>query len=159
MWPGPPSPSGLQAAGGGQQPWRVLEPEVTGIVGLHFCGSPLRGCRPRSVACLSFCCASVRGFVPWTLALCLPVAVFLHLLSDFARGNICVSHLRKSGSPALGSCVFLRVAWCTWPRFLSETLPACAGAALGPGACPDGGECAFPSPECPGGGGDIGAWA
>lgn len=43
---------GAPGLGGGQQPWKVLEPEVIEVVGLHFCGLPLRGYRPRSVACL-----------------------------------------------------------------------------------------------------------
>lgn len=117
--PALPSASGLQAAGAGQQPWKVLEPEVIGVMVCTSAGH-LCGCCPRSVPCLSFCCASVRGFVPWTLVLCLPAAVFLHLLSDLARTNVHVSHLGTSGSPALGSCAFLPAAWCTWPLLPGE---------------------------------------
>ena len=120
----PAPPSGLQAAGE-QQPWKVLEPEVRGAVGLHFCGPPLRGCRPRSLDCLSFCCASVRGFVLGTLVLCLPAAIFLHLLSvpDLLAVT---SALPVSGGVGLLSrglvpspCALLYLA-----PFLSQNLPA-----------------------------------
>lgn len=122
-----PAPAlGLQAAGE-QQPWKVLEPEVRGVVGLHFCEPPLRGCRPRSLDYLSFCCASVRGFVLGTLVLCLPAAIFLHLLSvpdllavtsafPVAGG---VGLLSRGLVPSPCGLVYLA-------PFLSQNLPVCA---------------------------------